>query len=630
MLRTYVAFLLSVLLLPSVALAEKRVALVVGNSAYQSTPALTNPRNDANDISAALKALGFQVVEGFDLDKATFDRKIRDFATALDGAAAGVFFYAGHGLQVAGQNYLVPVDAQLTTAAALEFEMVRADVVHRVMESQTNTNVLFLDACRDNPLARNLARAIGTRSSEIGRGLAAVESGVGTLISFSTQPGSVALDGTGRNSPFARALIKHMSSATDDLSAILISVRNDVMTETQRKQVPWEHSALTGRFYFGSTGQTEQPTRVAPDRLSDAAQAWDRTRDQPDMALLEEFAVQYKETFYAHLARARINELKKHPTEIASTTPASSLPPSPSRAPPFDGVWLLKKVCSQLTDGTRGYAVEFVVEVKGGVIHGEAGVKDKPGWNTFDGKIQPDGSAWIKERAVNAERVGQSPRGTPWAFDIFAQFDATRGTGKRVSGRQCDFTFAKKQVVAPTPSVPGPMETAAKKGPFDGTWTVSGVAAESPQCHARWKYWTHAIRIDGTTVFAGDGTKGTISAKGEFEYTFQPQGALRGRYTGRVLWRIRERQIHACCLFWFTSAEGRRTPVVMRTAWSGGRAVDLLWCQLGWQSSARDHSCYRQYAHFGAALARAPRCEIMRYSDPASLSRLHCSPTPMR
>ena len=170
MLRTSVAFLLSVLLLPSAALAEKRVALVVGNSAYQNTPALTNPRNDANDMSAALKALGFQVVEGLDLDKANFDRKVRDFATALDGAAAGVFFYAGHGLQVAGQNYLVPVDAQLTTSAALEFEMVRADVVHRVMESQTNTNVLFLDACRDNPLARNLARAMGTRSSEIGHG----------------------------------------------------------------------------------------------------------------------------------------------------------------------------------------------------------------------------------------------------------------------------------------------------------------------------------------------------------------------------------------------------------------------------------------------------------------------------
>src|SRR4029077_4618692 len=104
----------------------------------------------------------------------------------------------------------------------------RVDVVHRVMERQTSTNVLFLDACRDNPLARNLARAMGTRSAEVGRGLAEGKSGVGTLISFSTQPGNVALDGSGRNSPFAGALVKHIANSTDDLSAILIAVRNDV------------------------------------------------------------------------------------------------------------------------------------------------------------------------------------------------------------------------------------------------------------------------------------------------------------------------------------------------------------------------------------------------------------------
>jgi hypothetical protein len=130
------------------------------------------------------------------------------------------------------------------------------------MERLTDTNILFLDACRDNPLARNLARSMGTRSSEIGRGLAQVEAGIGTLISFSTQPGNVALDGTGRNSPFAGALVKHMGSSNDDLSAILISVRNDVMKQTQRKQVPWEHSALTGRFYFNPTTQNTEPPKI--------------------------------------------------------------------------------------------------------------------------------------------------------------------------------------------------------------------------------------------------------------------------------------------------------------------------------------------------------------------------------
>ena len=236
--------------LPANAMAQKRVALVIGNSAYVHTGALTNPKNDAADVAAALKKHDFQVIEGLDVDKAAFDRKVRDFANALEGAAVGVFFYAGHGLAVEGQNYLVPIDAQLTSAVALEFEMVRADIVHRVMERQAKTNILFLDACRDNPLSRNLARSMGTRSTTIGKGLAPVESGVGTLISFSTQPGNVASDGAGRNSPFAGALVKHLSTSHDDLGALLIAVRNDVMKATDQRQVPWEHSALTGRFYF--------------------------------------------------------------------------------------------------------------------------------------------------------------------------------------------------------------------------------------------------------------------------------------------------------------------------------------------------------------------------------------------
>jgi TRAP-type mannitol/chloroaromatic compound transport system substrate-binding protein/uncharacterized caspase-like protein len=340
MVRAAVAFFLS-MLLPSIALAQKRVALVIGNSAYEQTSKLTNPTNDARDMAASLKRHGFQVIEGLDLDKPAFDRKVRDFATALKGSDAGVFFYAGHGLQVAGQNYLVPIDAKAEGAEALEFEMVRVEVIHRIMERQTNTNILFLDACRDNPLARNLARSMGTRSSEIGKGLAAVESGVGTLISFSTQPGNVALDGTGRNSPFAGALVKQLSSTNDDLSAILIAVRNEVMKETQRKQVPWEHSALTGRFYFNPTAQTAEPTKIAPARLSEAAEAWNAVKDSTSNTALEAYITRFKDTFYAELARQRIEELKKQQVAVAEppksplTVPAPAARPSTSPPTPF-------------------------------------------------------------------------------------------------------------------------------------------------------------------------------------------------------------------------------------------------------------------------------------------------------
>jgi len=246
--------------------AENRVALVIGNSAYRHVPELKNPKNDAIDMAAALERLGFKVVKGYDLDKTGMDRAVRDFATALTGADVGVLFYAGHGVQVSGINYLVPVDAQLTTAAALDFEMVRLDLVQRTMEREASTNVLFLDACRDNPLTRNLARAMGTRSVEIGKGLAAAESSVGTLISFSTQPGNVALDGAGRNSPFAGALIKAIATPGEDLSSMLIGVRNEVMAATRNRQIPWEHSALRARFYFtppqAAVGSAKAPSSL--------------------------------------------------------------------------------------------------------------------------------------------------------------------------------------------------------------------------------------------------------------------------------------------------------------------------------------------------------------------------------
>jgi formylglycine-generating enzyme required for sulfatase activity len=332
--RLLVGLLLILISVSFPALAEKRVALVIGNSTYKHAGTLDNPKNDAADMSAALKKVGFVVVDGFDLDKTSLDRKVRDFATALQGATVGVFFYAGHGLQVAGQNYIVPIDAELSTASALDFEMVRLDLVQRTMERESQTNILFLDACRNNPLARNLARAMGTRAVDIGRGLAPVESGVGTLISFSTQPGNVALDGSGRNSPFAGALTKRIASSRDDLSALLIDVRNDVRKETSNKQVPWEHSALTGRFYFNAPQTQAAPPMSA--RSSEAAEVWALVKDTKDIRALDAFRRQYGATnaFFDRLAEARMEELKKQ--QATNTDPSwwERLTGGASPAPP--------------------------------------------------------------------------------------------------------------------------------------------------------------------------------------------------------------------------------------------------------------------------------------------------------
>jgi hypothetical protein len=299
---------------PHEADAAKRVALVIGNSAYRFTPPLENPKNDATDLAAALKTLGFEVVEGFDLDKTGMDVTIRNYATSLAGAEVGVFFYAGHGLQVGGQNYLVPVDAQLTTNSALDFELIRLDLVQRTMERETATNILFLDACRNNPLVRNLARSLGTRSTEIGRGLASVEAGQGTLISFSTQPGNVALDGAGRNSPFASALLKQIDKPGEDLSSMLIKVRTEVIDTTQRAQVPWEHSSLTSRFYFSDRAAT----------ANEAAELalWERVKGSLDPEVIGEYTREYPQGVFAILARSLVDALKKQ--KEAATTPGKS------------------------------------------------------------------------------------------------------------------------------------------------------------------------------------------------------------------------------------------------------------------------------------------------------------------
>ena len=265
---------------PSVALAETRVALVVGNGAYRSTTPLANPLNDARDMVAALKAAGFIVVEALDAGKPQFDSALRTFADKLANADVALFFYAGHGLQVGAQNYLVPVDAKLDRERDLEFEAVKLDFVLRQMEidREGRTSIVILDACRDNPLSRNLARSMGTRSTSIGKGLAAASTGLGTFIVYSTQPGNVALDGDGRNSPFTTALVRHMSVKGRNLPAMMIEVRKDVVSATGGKQVPWDHSALTTDFFFLPDGGSRPAGTSTPAPSPEVAALQERLR----------------------------------------------------------------------------------------------------------------------------------------------------------------------------------------------------------------------------------------------------------------------------------------------------------------------------------------------------------------
>ncbi len=306
--------------------AAKRVALVIGNSAYEHAAPLENPKNDAIALAAVLERLGFTVVLGVDLKRLSFEKTVRKFSKALRGADVGLFFYAGHGLQVKGQNYLAPIDAALEDEADLDFEAMPVRTVLKQMERQTKTNLVVLDACRDNPLARNLARSMGTRSAGIGRGLARVKSGVGTMIAFATEPGNVALDGDGKNSPFTTALLQHIETPGLDVAQLMRRVRRDVIDKTSGRQVPWNNSSLTGDFFFVEKGAVgAQPAdipRVQAPRRNEAAEAWATIQNTNSVAVLKAYLNRYSTGIYADLARARLSELEaKAKQQVASVPP---------------------------------------------------------------------------------------------------------------------------------------------------------------------------------------------------------------------------------------------------------------------------------------------------------------------
>jgi formylglycine-generating enzyme required for sulfatase activity len=254
-----IILLASLLILPTIVLADdrgvgvvgkdgasqRRVALVIGNANYQSSP-LRNPVNDAEDTASALRSLGFQVTLGTDMTRKEMRRVIRTFGESLKQGGVGLFYYSGHGMQVGGTNYLIPIGADISMEDEVQDEAVDAGSVLRKMDSAKNSmNMVFLDACRDNPFARSF------RSSF--KGLAQMDAPSGSLIVYATAPGSVAADGEGRNGTFTKNLLAHLSAPGMELSQMMKIVRSNVRKETDGKQVPWESSSLEGNFYFNSS-----------------------------------------------------------------------------------------------------------------------------------------------------------------------------------------------------------------------------------------------------------------------------------------------------------------------------------------------------------------------------------------
>jgi hypothetical protein len=262
----FLAVVALLLLISDPAAAAKRLALVLGNSKYQNVPALENPANDAQDIAASLRQLGFVVIEQSDASRDAMAKAVHDFSDALPGADTALFFYAGHGLQMNGENYLVPVDAKIQNPADVRFSTIDLTDIQQEMEGNGRTSIIILDACRDNPFADKLAQ--GTRGIRIVHGLVRTETTApGSLVVYSTQPNNVAIDGDGRNSPFTTALLKNMATPGLEVRQMLSRVRGDVLTATDQKQTPWDSSSLVGDVYLagGPAGAPSATPVVMPN-----------------------------------------------------------------------------------------------------------------------------------------------------------------------------------------------------------------------------------------------------------------------------------------------------------------------------------------------------------------------------
>ncbi len=313
--------------------AAERVALVVGNAAYeQETAALKNPVNDATAVAAALRRLGFEVIEGRDVDEDAFYAKITAFEDAARSATIALFFYAGHGLQVAGRNYLAPVDLQLETRQDLKRGAIELASVLDVMRSATN--LVILDACRNNPLAGELARSLGlSREMAASRGLARVESAGGTLIAYATEPGAVAADGLGKHSPYTAALLEHLETPGLSVHDLFTEVTASVLERTDKQQKPWTHSSLSqivrlapgavpGPSEAMPSAPAEGPAserltaeQLASERLAAERELlfWESVKDSPNAADVQAYLDRYPNGVYAVLAHNRLRDILRRP-----------------------------------------------------------------------------------------------------------------------------------------------------------------------------------------------------------------------------------------------------------------------------------------------------------------------------
>ncbi|MBR0847728.1 caspase family protein [Bradyrhizobium diazoefficiens] len=333
--RRLVAPLLMVLLVCCAsppAMADKRVAFVVGNSSYQNVGALANPANDAAAIADLFRKASFDVVESRrDLTNTEMRRALREFTEKTRDADVAVIYYAGHGIEVDGINYLVPVDAVLERDTDAYDEAISLDRILQAVEPAKQLRLIILDACRDNPFAKSMRRTVASRT--LARGLARVEPAQpNTLIAFAAKGGSIALDGNSGNSPFASALLKHLGTPGLELGKAFRLVRDEVLNATGNKQEPLVYGSLGGNDV--ALVPVAAPAPVA-NANADIRGDYELAERVGTKEAWDSFIAAHPSGFYANLARAQRNKLEQgRPAVVASNDEAKPTPPPPVEKPP--------------------------------------------------------------------------------------------------------------------------------------------------------------------------------------------------------------------------------------------------------------------------------------------------------
>jgi len=424
--------------------AEPRVALVIGNAAYPGDP-LRNPVNDAREMARTLRGLGFTVLLHENVGKRAMEDAMLEFGRRIAEGGVGLFFYAGHGMQVRGRNYLVPVDARIQEEAATRVAAVDVDLLLEQLSAARNrVNIVILDACRNNPFEQKLRGG--------SQGLAAVDAARGTLVAYATSPGSVAIDGQGQHGLYTEELLKALRQPGLKIEEVFKRVRIQVTQRSKGSQTPWESSSLTGDLVVNiQVNLPAEPT--VPATADRDALFWASIKDSKAAGDYEAYLRQFPNGTFAELAQQRIKGLAAAGPALPA---APSLPTGPAAtelaAPAaqrsrFDGLWDITVVCADTRDGAQGYTLTLVGEVRDGQLLAQLGTPGRDGSLHLAGGLAADGSALLLARGRTADprfAVERMQRGTPYQYRVEARFDERAGVGKRLDLRPCDLRFARR------------------------------------------------------------------------------------------------------------------------------------------------------------------------------------------